>query len=59
MTAHGNSAGYVVRESQRLYPLDLVARIEWMTEQAYATLNESDRHAILTAVRRLRNGVAS
>ncbi len=53
---HGNDPGYVVRESQRLFPLDLVARIDWLHEQAHASISEADRHEVLTAIRRLRNG---
>lgn len=59
MQRHANSAAYTLRESERLHPLDLVARLEYLRKQAYATLDESQRHAILTAARRLRNGTPS
>ncbi|MBA2741596.1 MAG: hypothetical protein H0U46_06250 [Actinobacteria bacterium] len=58
MTGHGNAPTVIVRESQRLFPLDLVARIDWLYELAYSSAPEADRHAILTAIRRLRNGLA-
>ena len=59
MTGHGNSPQWVAREAQRRFPLNLTARIEWMYEQAYSSTSESDRHEILTAIRRLRNGVTA
>ena len=56
MTGHGNSPDWVLKESQRLFPLDLVARIDWLYEMAHSSTSESDRHEIETAIRRLRNG---
>lgn len=56
---HGNSAGWVTREAQRLFPLDLCARLDWLYEQAYSSASESDRHAIFEAIRTLRNGASS
>jgi hypothetical protein len=53
---HGNSAGHVIRESVRLYPLDLPERLTYLRNQAYACTNEETRHTILTHVARLRNG---
>jgi hypothetical protein len=56
MQSHANAPEQVIREAMRLYPLDLVARIDWLTEQAYASTSEADRHAILMAVRQIRGG---
>ena len=58
MTAqgHGNSPDWVLNESKRLFPLDLVARIDWLYKMAHLSTSESDRHEIETAIRRLRNG---
>lgn len=56
MTGQANSAGWVAREAQRLYPLDLCARLDWLYEQAYSSASEADRHAIFQVIRRLRNG---
>lgn len=53
---HGNSAAWVAREAQRLFPLDLCARLDWLYEEAHAATYESDRHAIFQTIRRLRNG---
>lgn len=58
MTGHGNAPSSIVRESQRPFPLDLVARIDWLYQMAYSSASEADRHEILTAIRRLRNGLA-
>lgn len=58
MKGHANAPSRIVRESQRLCPLDLVARIDWLYEMAYSSTSEADRHEILTAIRRLRNGLA-
>jgi hypothetical protein len=50
-------AEWVTREAQRLYPLDLSARIEWMTSRADNEASAEDRRAIMDAIYRLRNGV--
>ena len=56
MTGHANSAGWVAREAQRLFPLDLCARLDWLYQEAHAATCESNRHAIFQTIRRLRNG---
>ena len=56
MIGHGCSPGWVVAESKRLFPLDLPARVAWLHEMAYASTSEADRHEILSAIGRLRNG---
>jgi hypothetical protein len=52
--SHACSPEWVVAESIRRYPLDLVARVSWLHEMAYASTNEADRHEILRRIRRLR-----
>jgi len=47
---------WVVKESQRLFSLDLAARVAWLHEMAFASTSEADRHEILRAIWRLRNG---
>ncbi len=54
--SHWTLPRLVVDESKWRYPLDLPARVEWLREKAYASVSEADRHEILRAVNRLRNG---
>lgn len=58
VSGHASAPSSIVRESQRLFPLDRAARIDWLYELAYSSACEADRHEILTAIRRLRNGLA-
>lgn len=51
---HACSAEWVMAESIRLYPLDLVVRVEWLTAMANAHTNEAERHEIHRRIRRLR-----
>ena len=53
---HGSSAGWVKREAERLFPLDLCARLDWLYAQAYASTSKADRHGIFRVIWRLRNG---
>jgi hypothetical protein len=45
---------WVENEAKRLYPLDLVGRVEWLHRMAWNAATPADRHEILRRIRRLR-----
>lgn len=45
---------WVEAESKRLYPLDLVGRLEWLDRMAWNAATPADRSEILRLKRRLR-----
>jgi hypothetical protein len=45
---------WVEAEAKRLYPLDLVGRLEWMQRMAWNAATPTDRDRILRLTRRLR-----
>ena len=54
--AHGNSAGWVERESLRRFPLDLAGRVAWIREMAETSISADESDAIYRLLNRVRNG---
>lgn len=56
MKYHANAPDWCVRESLRLFPLDLAKRIEWLDKAAHYSVSEPDRHESYRRIRIIRNG---
>lgn len=51
---HDHGAAHVIKESVRLYPLDLPSRLRYLDDQAWSARDKNVRREILSHVRAVR-----